>query len=64
MARIRIRWIKSDIGCSGAQKLTRKALGFHKLNEVIEKEDTPAVRGMIAKINHLLTVEESRDGSE
>lgn len=59
MAKIRIKWTKSDIGYSKDQKLTVKALGFRRLNEVIEKEDTPAVRGMIAKVNHLLTVEES-----
>jgi len=64
VARICIKWIKSDIGHSRDQKLTMKALGFHRLNEVIEKEDTPAVRGMIAKVSHLLTVEESRDGSK
>lgn len=64
MAKIRIKWTKSDIGYSKDQKLTMKALGFRRLNEVIEKEDTPAVRGMIAKVNHLLTVEESRDGSK
>lgn len=58
MAKIRIKWIKSDIGYSKDQKRTVKALGFHKLNDVVEKEDTPAVRGMIAKINHLLVVEE------
>lgn len=58
MAKIRIKWIKSDIGYSKDQKRTVKALGFHKLNDVVEKEDTPAVRGMINKINHLLIVEE------
>jgi len=58
VAKIRIKWIKSDIGYSKDQKRTVKALGFHKLNDVVEKEDTPAVRGMINKINHLLIVEE------
>jgi len=58
VAKIRIKWIKSDIGYSRDQKRTVKALGFHKLNDVVEKEDTPAVRGMINKINHLLIVEE------
>ena len=59
MARIHIKWIKSDLGCSRDQKLTRKALGFRRLNEVIAKEDTPAVRGMIAKVNHLLAIVEN-----
>ncbi len=64
MAKIRIKWIKSDIGYSEDQKNTIRALGFHKLNQVVEKEDTPAIRGMIAKVNHLLFVEENEDGSE
>lgn len=64
MAKIRIKWIKSDIGYSEDQKNTIRALGFHKLNQVVEKEDTPAIRGMIAKVNHLLFIEENEDGSE
>lgn len=59
MAKIRIKWVKSDIGYSKDQKQTVKALGFHKLNDVVEKEDTPVIRGMINKINHLLSVEEN-----
>lgn len=58
MAKIRIKWIKSDIGYSKDQRQTVKALGFHKLNGVVEKEDTPVIRGMINKISHLLSVEE------
>ena len=50
MAKIRIKWVKSGIGYPGDQRRTIKALGFHKLNEVVEKEDTPVIRGMIAKV--------------
>ena len=64
MAKIRIKWVKSDIGYSKDQKQTVKALGFHKLNEVVEKEDTPVIRGMINKVSHMLTVEENKDGSK
>lgn len=64
MAKIRIKWIKSDIGYAGDQKRTMKALGFHRLNEVVEKEDTPVIRGMIAKVNHMLEIEEKEDGSK
>ena len=64
MAKIRIKWIKSDIGYAGDQKRTIKALGFHRLNEVIEKEDTPVIRGMIAKVNHMLEIEEKENGSK
>lgn len=58
MAKIRIKWVKSDIGYAKDQRQTVKALGFHRLNEVVEKEDTPVIRGMINKVSHLLTVEE------
>jgi large subunit ribosomal protein L30 len=34
-----------------------KALGFHRLHETVEKEDSPSVRGMIAKVSHLVKVE-------
>jgi len=64
VVKIRIKWIKSDIGYPGDQKRTLKALGFHRLNETVEKEDTPVIRGMIAKVNHMLLIEESDNGSE
>ena len=46
------------------RKRTLKALGFHRLNEVVEKEDTPVIRGMIAKVNHMLKLEENEHGSK
>ena len=64
MAKIRIKWVKSDIGYAADQKRTIKALGFHKLNEVVEKEDTPVIRGMIAKVQHMISVEENEHGSK
>ena len=57
MAKLRIKWIKSDIGFARDQKRTLKALGFHRLHETVEKEDSPSVRGMIAKVSHLVKVE-------
>jgi large subunit ribosomal protein L30 len=57
VAKLRIKWIKSDIGFARDQKRTLKALGFHRLNETVEQEDTPSVRGMIAKVSHLVKVE-------
>jgi large subunit ribosomal protein L30 len=57
VAKLRIKWIKSDIGYAKEQKRTLKALGFHRLNETVEHEDSPSVRGMIAKVNHLVKVE-------
>ena len=63
MAKLRIKWIKSDIGYAKEQKLTLKALGFHRLNETVEHEDSPPVRGMIAKVNHLVKVEVITDAA-
>lgn len=57
MAKLRIKWIKSDIGFARVQKRTLRALGFHRLNETVEQEDTPSVRGMISKVSHLVKVE-------
>lgn len=58
LSKLRITWIKSSIGYKEDQKRTIKALGFHRLNQLIEQEDTPVIRGMIAKVKHLVKVEE------
>ena len=58
MAKLRITYSKSAIGYTVRQKATVKALGFKRLYETIEHEDSPAIRGMINSISHLLTVEE------
>ena len=57
MAKLRIKWVKSDIGFSVDQKRTMRALGFHRLQETVEHEDSPSIRGMIAKVKHLIRVE-------
>jgi large subunit ribosomal protein L30 len=64
VAKIRIKWVKSDIGYAGDQRRTIRALGFHRLNQVVEKDDTPVIRGMINKVSHMLEVEEKKHGSE
>jgi large subunit ribosomal protein L30 len=53
---VRITLTKSPIGYSIRQKRTVRALGLRRLNQTVEKEDTPAVRGMISKVSHLVTV--------
>ena len=58
MAKLRITYSKSAIGYKEDQKRTIKALGFRKLNQTVEVDDSPALRGMIHKVNHLVTVEE------
>jgi large subunit ribosomal protein L30 len=58
MSKIRITWIKSAIGYEESQRKTIKALGFHRLNQSVVREDTNSVRGMINKVRHLVKVEE------
>ena len=57
MAKLRVTWIKSDIGSSKDQKRTITALGFHRLNESIVCDDSAVMRGMILKVRHLVKVE-------
>lgn len=59
MSRLRVTWIKSDIGCPKDQRGTVKALGLHRLNQTVEHNDSPTIRGMIHKVKHLVRVEES-----
>lgn len=56
MATIKIKQIKSRIGASIDQKRTLDALGLKKMHRMVEKEDTPVVRGMINKVHHLVTL--------
>ena len=55
---IRIRQIRSGIGCPVAMRETLKALGLGRMHRVAERADTKEVRGMIAKIPHLVEVVE------
>lgn len=58
MGRLRITWKKSGIGYAEDQKSTIRALGLHRLNQTVEHEDTPSIRGMINKVKHLIETEE------
>lgn len=58
MATIKIKQVRSAIKRPADQKATIKALGFRKLNQVIEKEENPQILGMIKKVQHLLEVVE------
>ncbi len=53
---IRIKLVHSGIGFSRAQKRVVKGLGFRRLQQVVERPDTPAIRGMVQKIRHLVEV--------
>ena len=56
---LKIKWVRSAIGYSKDQKATIKAMGLHRLNQTIERPDTPQLRGQIFKVKHLLNVEEA-----
>lgn len=55
-APLRIRWVRSTIGYPERVRQTMRGLGFHRLQEVVERPDTPAIRGMIHKVRHLVEV--------
>jgi large subunit ribosomal protein L30 len=56
--RLRVTQIRSAIDRPRDQKATVRALGLHRLRHSVVKEDRPEIRGMIAKVAHLVTVEE------
>ena len=64
MAKVRITWIKSDIGYVKGQRRTLRALGFHRLGEMVEHNDSPSVLGMIDKVSHLVKAEVIGDGTD
>ncbi len=53
---VRLKWVRSAIASPEKQKLVIKGLGFTRLNQVIEREDTPSIRGMVAKVPHLVEI--------
>jgi large subunit ribosomal protein L30 len=54
--KIKIQYYRSGIGFNMNQKLVVKGLGFNKLNTIREVVDTPAIRGMVAKVPHLVRI--------
>ncbi len=55
---VKVRMIGSVIGCPDDQRATVRGLGLRRLHQVVEREDTPMVRGMIKKVPHLVAVVE------
>jgi large subunit ribosomal protein L30 len=53
---IRIRMIGSVIGCPEKQRATVRGLGLRRLHQVVERPDTPEIRGMVKKIPHLVAI--------
>ena len=58
MAKLKITLVRSTIGRKKDQIATVEALGLHKIRSVVEKEDTPQIRGMRNKVSHLVEVTE------
>jgi large subunit ribosomal protein L30 len=56
--KLRIAYVKSSIGYSVRQKATIRALGLRRLGDVVEQADTPVIRGMVQRVQHLVTTEE------
>jgi large subunit ribosomal protein L30 len=59
MSKIKIQQVKSRIKCPAVQKRTLDALGLHKMNAVVEHENTPNILGMIRTVHHLVKVTEA-----
>ncbi len=60
MAKIKVKQVTSKINCPQKQKRTLEALGLRKLGQVVEHDATPAILGMVNKVQHLVSVEETK----
>jgi large subunit ribosomal protein L30 len=55
---LKMTLVRSPIGYPEPQKATVRALGFRRLHQTVEHEDTPVLRGMLAKVIHMIHIEE------
>jgi large subunit ribosomal protein L30 len=55
-ATLNVQYFRSAIGAPEKHKLVIKSLGFKRLNQVVNREDSPAVRGMVAQVPHLVRI--------
>jgi large subunit ribosomal protein L30 len=62
LTKLRVTQIRSVIHRPKDQKATIRRLGLHRLGDSVVKDDRPEIRGMIAKVSHLVKVEETREG--
>ena len=58
MAQLKVKQMKSTIGCKANQRETLRTLGLKRLRDVVVKEDRPEIRGMVRTVTHLVAVEE------
>lgn len=57
MAKLKITQVRSAIGRTAQQKKVVAALGLRRLNQTVEHDDSPQIRGMLDKVSHLVKVE-------
>ena len=57
MKKIKVRLLKSVSGIKSTHRATVRGLGLKRINHVVELADTPAVRGMINKVNYLVRID-------
>ena len=55
---VRVEQVRSPIGYNKSQREVLRSLGLRRIRQIVEREDTPAVRGMVAKISHLVQIVE------
>lgn len=60
MGKIKVTQVKSSIKRTQNQKRTLEALGLKKINQVVEHDNTPNILGMVNKVKHLVSVEETK----
>ena len=58
MARLKVTQRKSEIGGTKSQRNSLRSLGLKRIGDTVVKEDRPEIRGMVATVSHLVTVEE------
>ena len=60
MTKILVKQVRSKINCPLDQKRTLEALGLRKMGQVVEHDASPAILGMVNKVKHLVSVEETK----
>ena len=58
VTRLKVTQVRSVIGAKDNQRQTLRSLGLKRIHDVVVKEDRPEIRGMVATVTHLVTVEE------
>ncbi|HEY3115623.1 MAG TPA: 50S ribosomal protein L30 [Chloroflexota bacterium] len=59
--KLRVTQLKSEIGCTEDQRATVRSLGLHRIRQEVVVSDTPAIRGMLHKVRHLVQVAEEAE---